>query len=583
MMEGCVGDSAEGANRLDLSQVPFSRFGSYLSVKWLGGEGAPDRGEGYYLRNHHGGYRPVMRIVPVVEGRPVAAETVAAGFTRLRWNIPDGGRIELMLTEEDGLRLRGRNAAVRLEPAGSAFVYSTVDSGVTFNLRSCLRRYQVECLRGRLELERRDPGKPHVNLDAVIHPDAEGEWEIAIDEFDSTWRPRERAPFDRCLAAVEEAFAAWLADVPEAPGEYAAARELAAYVNWSAVVHAGGLLRRPAMLMSKNWMTNVWSWDHCFNAVALARTRPDLALDQMLIMADHQDAFGCYPDAVNDVGKHYNYAKPPVHGLALRELLRRAGDGVDEDKLGALYDSLSRQFRWWMNDRRIEGQDLPYYLHGNDSGWDNSTLFDRGVPVTAPDLAAFLAAQAGVLAELAPRVGRGGEAAAWQSTSADLIDKLLRELWDGERFTARLALSGETVASDSLLYCMPIVLGKRLPREVLDRLVASIERFLTEWGLATEHPESDSYRPDGYWRGPIWAPSTCLIVWGLDAAGRAELANKVAERFCRMCAAAGFAENFNALTGEGLCDRAYTWTSSVFLLLAERLVERSAVLVGRKC
>jgi len=31
----------------------------------------------------------------------------------------------------------------------------------------------------------------------------------------------------------------------------------------------------------------------------------------------------------------------------------------------------------------------------------------------------------------------------------------------------------------------------------------------------------------------------------------------------------GFAENFDALTGDGLRDRAYTWTASVYLLLAD--------------
>ena len=35
-----------------------------------------------------------------------------------------------------------------------------------------------------------------------------------------------------------------------------------------------------------------------------------------------------------------------------------------------------------------------------------------------------------------------------------------------------------------------------------------------------------------------------------------------------MAEKSGFAENFDALTGEGLRDRAYTWTSSVWLILA---------------
>ena len=48
------------------------------------------------------------------------------------------------------------------------------------------------------------------------------------------------------------------------------AAELAAYVLWSATVRPAGFLTDPAVLMSKHWMDKVWSWDHCFNALALA-------------------------------------------------------------------------------------------------------------------------------------------------------------------------------------------------------------------------------------------------------------------------------------------------------------------------
>jgi len=65
-----------------------------------------------------------------------------------------------------------------------------------------------------------------------------------------------------------------------------------------------------------------------------------------------------------------------------------------------------------------------------------------------------------------------------------------------------------------------------------------------------------------------------MICDGLDRAGERDLARELATRFCRSCAKSGAAENFDALTGDGLCDRAYTWTSSVFLLLANRFGAR---------
>jgi putative isomerase len=79
------------------------------------------------------------------------------------------------------------------------------------------------------------------------------------------------------------------------------------------------------------------------------------------------------------------------------------------------------------------------------------------------------------------------------------------------------------------------------------------------------------YSPDGYWRGPIWGAPTLILTEGLDAVGEHAFANEVRRRFCDMVATSGLAENYNALTGEGLRDRAFTWISSIFLVLAHEL------------
>jgi hypothetical protein len=46
--------------------------------------------------------------------------------------------------------------------------------------------------------------------------------------------------------------------------------------------------------------------------------------------------------------------------------------------------------------------------------------------------------------------------------------------------------------------------------------------------------------------------------------------HRIAARIRTLCETAGFAENFDALTGEGLRDRAYTWTASACLMLARK-------------
>ena len=117
---------------------------------------------------------------------------------------------------------------------------------------------------------------------------------------------------------------------------------------------------------------------------------------------------------------------------------------------------------------------------------------------------------------------------------------------------------------------MPLVLGDLLPKEISSKLAEILERdFLTENGLATEMPTSAKYDPDGYWRGPIWAPTTYLLVDGLCRCGKDRLAKTIAERYCNMSCrkAKGNYENFDALTGLGLRAPGYTWSASVYMLL----------------
>ncbi|MEV1173651.1 trehalase family glycosidase, partial [Nonomuraea sp. NPDC049784] len=349
------------------------------------------------------------------------------------------------------------------------------------------------------------------------------------------------------------------------------AAELAVYVLWSATVRPAGFVTRPAVLMSKHWMDKVWSWDHCFNAIALAEGLPDLAWDQFRLPFDHQDAAGALPDSVTHSEILYNFVKPPIHGWALRHLPPAPGT----------YPLLERWTAFWLDARRAPGRELPHYQHGNDSGWDNATTFDPERVVETADLAAFLVLQ---LRELARLATDPDTSARWTEQADRMRDALLAELWDGERFVARGALSGRTWTSSSLLDLMPIVLGEELPHPVRAALAARIERHLTAFGLATELPASEHYQDDGYWRGPIWAPSTVLIEDGLRRAGYPDLADEISARFRALCEKSGFAENFDARTGEGLRDRAYTWTASAYLILAaahERRIGTGAVIGPR--
>lgn len=384
--------------------------------------------------------------------------------------------------------------------------------------------------------------------------------------------------FEHAVAINEKEFSRWLGNMPPVPETYQAAAEQAWFILWNCLVPPGGALTRPAIYMSKAWMNGVWAWDNCFNALAVVEADPALAWDQIRLFFDHQESHGMLPDVINDLEAVYCFNKPPVYGWTILKIIQAQGEKNSLPYLNEVYKPLARLTEWWYTYRDFDGDGLPQYHHGNDSGWDNATVFDQGCPTEGADLAAFLVLQCEALSHIAGMLGHRKAARRWYERAQTQLDHLLQLQVNKRHFFS--PRDGETAASEShsLLNSIPILLGERLPLKIRRSLITDLSPngpFLTPYGLASEAPTSSHYIPDGYWRGPIWAPSTYLIYDGLVAVGEAGLADTVAERFCNMCLRSpGFWENYDALTGQGLRCPGYSWTASVFLLLAHHLYQR---------
>ncbi|CAM5585767.1 amylo-alpha-1,6-glucosidase [Streptomyces aurantiogriseus] len=573
--------AAPSGPAFSVHDIPFSTHGSWFGISPVLAE--KTYAEDLHLVSHQNGMHAVLRLVPLDPARGDRAETrVEATPGRLSWTL-QGRRVDLAYESPDTVRLRGNGLGLRIAAAagtltpftGTYFFRDPVDGAYVFTSYETGRRYRVTVLAGVVADATGGQALGGADRGLTITADAGGSWEAAVEEFDSARRPyRAWTTFDEVVAAAERAFADFADAVAPWRSSSTPAAELAVYVLWSATVDPAGLVTRPAVLMSKHWMDKVWSWDHCFNALALAPGAPALAWEQFSLPFDHQDDSGGLPDSVTHSEVLHNFVKPPIHGWTLSHLRRRLSEPLDRAELADAYARLRRWTDFWLTARRAPDAALPHYQHGNDSGWDNATTFDPERVVVTADLAAFLVLQLRELAALATELGRGDDARGWTRTAEVTQAAMLDELWTGERFVARGAHSGDTWGSSSLLDLMPIALGEHLPEHVAKTLAARIEAHLTPYGLATELPTSPHYRPDGYWRGPIWAPATVLVEDGLRRAGQHRLADEISARFLRLCETHGFAENFDALTGTGLRDRAYTWTAAGYLILAEAHVLR---------
>lgn len=588
---------------LNVTETPWSIRGSYISLATRAGHsGRLTPGYDVYLTSHlRESGRPLFAIRPLPDGavlgepsgfhKTPALTTVSANEASLQWTYQ--GAVVARATYQDVrcLRLRGTvplaldsDLAVDRDIC-SAYLYTyppSQDRSPTMEyVLNTMKGYRFIATKGQLSHvngSQPDPDLPkRINIQAS---QGEDEWEILICEVETEGNNLSIPALDTCDTLINMArntsFEDVVGSIHEAVDDFAAklfphstpapskAEKKASYIIWMSMVRPGGKFTRECILMSKLWMNKIWSWDNCINAVGVAPASLDMAIDQVMQLFDYQAPDGRLPDSVDWLCVEWAFTKPPIQGWTIRELIDN--HGLLESKISTirrLYDHTYKFTEFWLN-RRTEHSALPWYSHGNDSGWDNSTAFDGRSVIVAPDLAAFLIIQLDVLERLALHISVKSHAGRWNAIKVSLIEALVRELWDGDSFRMKDALSGETRASTSLLRLMPLTAAQYLPKEIVAKMVTHLDKHLTQWGLATEEIDSSLYEADGYWRGPIWAPSTLLIESGLRSAGYMVEANTIRERFISLCENSDFAENYDAISGEGLRDRSYTWTASAF-------------------
>lgn len=557
-------------------EVPFSTRGSYLAVSYLEGKFQGKEVEtGLYLRTVHGSAKSsfLARITPVHEKKALQY-TYEAKPQNIRIHT-EYGEAGIAFADDKTMVFNGDvDLELDFMSEGTMFTFAQPwkSGDRDFYLVNCFNgnsRYMLRAGEGTITLDQKWSVSTAEYCRLLLGAGTGEKYTVTLEENFEDWMDRGLDyDYEEVVNNSLHQFMEFHRSMPTVPAEYEEAALVAAYVDWASIVSPCGVLQRESMFMSKNWMCNVWSWDHCFNAMALAYNNPKEAWDQFMVMFDFQKESGNIPDSVNDAVVINNYCKPPIHGWTLKKLMKIMD--LSKEQLLEAYEKLSRWTNWWLNCRDENGDGLCEYTHGNDSGWDNATAFSQLPPVTLPDLNAFLVLQMDVLADVAEKLGYMSDVDMWKTRSDRMMQRMLDVLFRDDRPAALAGFDMKQVGTDSLILYLPIILGDKLPEKIRRNMTESIksEKFNTKYGLATESIKSSAYEADGYWRGPIWAPSTMIILDGMRECGENEFVQEITHKFCRMVQKSGCAENFDALTGCGLRDRAYTWTASVMLVMA---------------
>ncbi|HEY0189373.1 MAG TPA: hypothetical protein VGC67_17955 [Cellulomonas sp.] len=377
--------------------------------------------------------------------------------------------------------------------------------------------------------------------------------------------------------------------------------DLATPVRGAAARSAGPVRR--AVVPSKRGYVALWQWDAYFIALGLRHTAPALAAEQLdIALTPGPD--GQLPDVVHDTGVLASSAdlppadrarllaagapttggevpltKPPLAAWAADRVLSTLPVDERAGWLRRWFPTVLRSQDWWFAASDPDGDGLPAYLHPYSSGLDDSPVFDHALPVTAPDLLAYLVVQDRILAgwcrELPDLCAHDHGLPARLLRRAARVRQGLTGLWDDDGRLFRPRAGTEPVPERTVVSLLGCFAGDATSEQLAGVLadVHDPARFGTPYPLPSVACDDTSFRREQMWRGPTWVNTGYLVAEGLERCGRPAAAAELRARILAgVEAAGGPVEYLDPGTGRR-CPTATTsfgWSAALYLDLAVR-------------
>ncbi len=492
----------------------------------------------------------------------------------IRLDCPEG-YAEIALTDEDHLRIRGEGAQLRLmlRPAIS-------DEGT----RACRGIYQLqngdwEGAFGKFGVLRLRKLTGDVSVAApwnagtgaydevtFVFCGENGLYEAALFEDMTEFKklPETFIPFDEVVENNRQSFLKFKKNYRPVPEEYRETAEYAMWLLWTHRTKKTGGFKEPMILMHLQWMICAVSWQQTYNAMATLNN-PKEAWRLFCTMFEHQDPeTGALSFCVDYFGGAVGGSpQPPFQGLGFAFLYSQFGDDMlTYGECARMYPKMKKWVEFWLTYRNAgRGDDVTAILSSHESGWDDASIFNDGFPAANPDVISYVILCMEALSKLAEGCHKFAEAEEWLARSKRLLDILIAEFWDGEKFITRV--NGVPVESMSAVCYLPIMLGRRLPQKIIDTVAEKLTdetTFLSPIGLCGESMKSPlSGYGNRFILGRVVAPVNMILTLGLSMAGKKKEAAMIARRFCDHIAEKGIILGFAPfdyypLTGEKVPD-----------------------------
>ena len=415
-------------------------------------------------------------------------------------------------------------------------------------------------------------------LQGKTYPGPDGCFTMVCEEFSYAAKARDSYPsYAEGKASMQADWEAFLEKIPHFIEPYESKRVDTAYALWTHLVGPTQTTPTWLMLMFPGEMDSQWQLVQ--NGVAL-QEYTELSRDLLLAPLYRQGEDGQLADGYDEAFLSTGSYKPPVYGWALKNVMSHhdlSKEWCKED-LEMLYQGAGKWANWFMEYRDDDGDGLPGFEGGNENGFDEVTAFWDQLSLATPDLCAQEVLNFEAQGDLAKLLGKPQEEIdGWYEKSRTLLEKMIEKMWDGEHFVALKNYTHEPVFSGANMHYIPLVLGKRLPQHIIDKMTADLlveGKLLSPYGLASENMDSDVFEVTGVKMGcgPICPPGQLFILCGMWEAGKKAEAKMIIDRYLNRLMQGGFSHFIDPVNGDG----SYfwgTWCRAVFLILARLVSE----------
>ncbi len=285
--------------------------------------------------------------------------------------------------------------------------------------------------------------------------------------------------------------------------------------------------------MDEGFNNHIYQWDTCFMMFFGIYGGDDFpamnSLDNFYLK-QRPNGYICRVQN-EDTGKDYDPSlndpsvNPPLYAWLEWTYLRVTGD--DSRLLWAL-THLDRYYHWLKNNVRREGG--WYFTSNLGSGMDNSPR--EGQAWGWVDMTAQMALFADRMAALARQAGIPSAKAYYEKEYQDLSSLINTTMWDEDKQIYFDVKKNSSLHRKKTIASFWPMLARIVSADRLKGLVSHLENpaeFKTLHVFPTLARDEAEYDPKGYyWRGGVWAPTTFMVIKGLEANGLYDLARRSA-------------------------------------------------------